>query len=297
MAQGNASGPVGIIGLGIMGSAISRNIVDAGWEVVGYDIDDARMQQLRDVGGTPAASAADVAHRSDVILTSLPSVAAFDGVVDEVASADVDGRIVAELSTLPLAAKERARQKLASAGVTLLDCPLSGTGAQALVRDLSVYASGDATAIERCRPVFDGFARVTFPVGEFGTGTKMKFVANLLVAVHNLATAEAFVLGMKAGLEPQAIFDVVRAGAGNSRVFELRGPMMVGGDYSESTMKLEIFRKDVAIISSFAAEIDCPTPLLAASMPFYSAALAQGRGKEDTAALCAVLEEMAGVTR
>jgi L-threonate 2-dehydrogenase len=224
-------------------------------------------------------------------------VTAFETVVGELVASGGRDLVVAELSTLPLATKDAARERLAVAGITLLDCPLSGTGAQALTRDLSVYASGDAEAIERCRPIFDGFANFTFTIGEFGAGTRMKFVANLLVAVHNLATAEAFVLGMKAGLDPQAILDVISKGAGNSRVFELRGPMMVAGTYDESTMKFEVFRKDVAVISEFAAAIDCPTPLLSASLPLYAAALAQGRDKQDTAALCAVLEQMAGLQR
>jgi L-threonate 2-dehydrogenase len=293
-----AHGNVGMVGLGIMGSAISANLIAAGWDVTGYDIDAARMEQLQANGGTPAESVAAVAQvESGVVLTSLPSVKAFEAVIAELAATGRDGLVVAELSTMPLEVKEAARERLAAAAGTLLDCPLSGTGAQAVTRDLSVYASGDAAAIDRCRPVFDGFANFTFPVGEFGAGTRMKFVANLLVAVHNLATAEAFVLGMKAGLDPQAILDVVSKGAGNSRVFELRGPMMVANSYDDSTMKFEVFRKDVAVISEFAAQIDCPTPLLAASLPFYAAALAQGRDTQDTAALCAVLEDMAGLQR
>lgn len=293
MAQGN----VGIIGLGIMGSAISANLVEAGWTVTGYDIDPARVEQLRVAGGQTTTSSAGVAQANDVVLTSLPSVKAFEAVVEELAGSGRDGLVVAELSTLPLEVKQRAHDRLKAAGMTLLDCPLSGTGAQAVNRDLSVYASGDTDAIGRCRPVFDGFANLTFVIGDFGAGSRMKFVANLLVAVHNLATAEAFVLGMKAGLDPQAILDVVSRGAGNSRIFELRGPMMVTGQYDDSSMKFEVFRKDLAIISEFATAIDCPTPLLAASQPLYAAALAQGRDKQDTAALCAVLGEMAGLQR
>ena len=293
MAHGN----VGMVGLGIMGSAISGNLLTAGFDVLGYDIDATRVDEFRQRGGRPADSVAEVAAGADVVLTSLPSISAFEAVAGELAEAGGPGLVVAELSTLPLAVKQAAAARLDSAGVVLLDCPLSGTGAQAVTKDLSVYASGDTEAIERCRPIFDGFANFTFTIGEFGTGTRMKFVANLLVAVHNLATAEAFVLGMKAGLDPQTILDVVSKGAGNSRVFELRGPMMVAGDYDDSTMKFEVFRKDVAVISEFAAAIDCPTPLLSASLPLYAAALAQGRDKQDTAALCAVLEQMAGLQR
>jgi 3-hydroxyisobutyrate dehydrogenase-like beta-hydroxyacid dehydrogenase len=125
----------------------------------------------------------------------------------------------------------------------------------------------------------------------------MKFVANLLVSIHNVATAEAFTLGMKAGLDPQQILEVVGAGAGVSRVFQLRGPMMVAGKYDDASMKIDVWQKDVKVIGEFAAKLGCPTPLFAAAQPIYAAAMAQGHALEDTAAVCAVLEEMARVKR
>jgi putative dehydrogenase len=206
------------------------------------------------------------------------------------------GVLVIETSTLPLDAKEAARQVLARAGATLLDCPLSGTGAQARVKDLAVYASGPRAAVRRAGPVFEGFARAHYYVGPFGAGSKMKFVANLLVAIHNVSAAEAFVLAMKAGLDPELVYRVVGDGAGGSRMFQVRGPMMVRGDYRDATMKVEVWQKDMAIIGDFARALGCPTPLFLASAPFYTAALAAGRGEEDTAAVCAVLQGMAGLT-
>ena len=134
-------------------------------------------------------------------------------------------RTVIETSTLSLADKAAFNIILTDAGHIALDCPLSGTGAQAKTKDLVVFASGDAAAIERLDPIFLGFARKVQSLGPFGNGSKMKFVANLLVAIHNVASAEALVLGMKAGLDPKQIVDVVSSGAGTSRVFELRAPM------------------------------------------------------------------------
>src|SRR5207249_10107755 len=136
--------------------------------------------------------------------------------------------------------------------ITLLDCPLSGTGAQARVKDLAVYASGQRSAYRRCIPVFEGFARTHFFLGRFGAGSKMKFLANLLVAIHNVSAAEALVLGMKAGLDPALMLKVIADGAGSSRMLQVRGPMMVKGDYSEATMKNEVWQKDMTIIGDFA---------------------------------------------
>jgi len=205
--------------------------------------------------------------------------------------------VVVETSTLPIEVKTAARDVLAKRGVTLLDCPLSGTGAQARAKDLLIYVSGERAAYTKIAPVLPGFTSAAYYVGPFGDGSRMKFVANLLVAIHNVAAAEAMVLGMKAGLDPAMILKVVAGGAGGSRMFQVRGPMMVKGDYSEATMKNEVWQKDMTIIGDFARELDCPTPLFAASAPIYNAAMAMGLGKEDTGAVCKVLEEMAGRPR
>jgi 3-hydroxyisobutyrate dehydrogenase-like beta-hydroxyacid dehydrogenase len=174
---------------------------------------------------------------------------------------------------------------------------VSGTGSQARTKDIIIYASGDPEAIRRVRPLFADISRATHDLGAFGNGSRMKYVANLLVAINNVASAEAMVLGMKAGLDPQVVHDMVTAGAGNSRVFELRAPMMVKGRYDDATMKLAIWQKDMAVIGDFAKKLGCPVPLFAATRPVYAAAIASGHGMHDTAAVCAVLEKKAHVKR
>src|SRR5579872_5075314 len=213
---------VGVVGIGIMGSSIARNLLAAGQEVIGFDIAADRRDELRAMGGEVATSAADIAASVDIILTSLPSIAALDETVAAIFAHPRPDLVVAELSTLPIDAKLRCRDTLLAAGIAMLDCPLSGTGAQAVTRDLVVYASGDRAAYDRCVEIFPGFARLNYYLGEFGNGSKMKFVANLLVAIHNVASAEAMVLGIKAGLDPADIVKVIGSGAGTSRVFELR---------------------------------------------------------------------------
>jgi 3-hydroxyisobutyrate dehydrogenase-like beta-hydroxyacid dehydrogenase len=288
---------VGMIGLGIMGSAMSHNLMHAGVRVIGYDVAPGACAAHKRAGGVPAKSPRAVARRADIVITSLPSARALAEVAAELAKSAKRGAVVVETSTLPIEAKTAARDALARRGVTLLDCPLSGTGAQARAKDLLIYVSGERTAYKKIAPVLPGFTSANFYVGPFGSGSKMKFVANLLVAIHNVAAAEAMVLGMKAGLDPAMILKVVAGGAGGSRMFQVRGPMMVKGDYSEATMKNEVWQKDMTIIGDFARSLDCPTPLFAASAPIYNAAMAMGLGKEDTGAVCAVLEEMAGRPR
>jgi L-threonate 2-dehydrogenase len=288
---------VGMIGLGIMGSAMSANLVKAGFSLFGYDMVAARRAAFKRAGGRPAGSAQEVGEGATVIVTSLPSAEALAEVSEQLAAAGHAGQIVIETSTLPIEVKQAARKRLAARGITLLDCPLSGTGAQARTKDLVVLASGERGAYRKCIPVFEGFARAHYLIGPFGDGSKMKFIANLLVAIHNVAAAEAMVLGMKSGLDPALVLKVISNGAGTSRMLEVRGPMMVKGDYSEATMKVAVWQKDMKIIGEYARSIDCPTPLFLASAPFYTAAMAMGCGDEDTGSVCAVLEEMARTGR
>jgi len=231
------------------------------------------------------------------IITSLPKPAALDATVAAIVNARVPPRVIIEASTFTIDDKLKAERALRKAGHVMLDCPVSGTGAQAKVKDLVVYASGDRQAIRRLRPLFAGFARAVHDLGAFGNGSRMKYVANLLVAINNVASAEAMVLGLKAGLDAQTVFDMVRSGAANSRVFELRAPMMVKDRYDGASMKMSVWQKDMAVIGEFARSLGCPTPMFDATEPVYRKAMRSGHGEHDTAAVCAVLETMAGVKR
>jgi 3-hydroxyisobutyrate dehydrogenase-like beta-hydroxyacid dehydrogenase len=290
-------GTVGVIGLGIMGGAFARNLLADGWRVVGHDVDPGQRRALARAGVEIAADAKHLAGEVRTIITSLPSTVALAQTVEAVVDAAARPLVIVEAGTFALADKLEAARALAAAGHVMLDCPISGTGAQAKSKDIVVYASGDRKAIKRLRPLFAGFARATHDLGALGNGSRMKYVANLLVAINNVAAAEAMVLGMKAGLKPQMIYDMVTSGVGNSRIFELRGPMMVRNRYDDATMKVSIWQKDMQVIGEFADALACPTPLFSATRPIYAAALASGHAADDTAAVCAVLEAKAGVKR
>lgn len=292
-----SKGTVGVIGLGIMGGAFAKNLAAAGWRVIGYDISAARRREAERAGVEIATGAADVAAQAPTVLTSLPKPQALMDVAREIAAARLKRKVVAEMSTFAISDKEKAERVLAKAGHVMLDCPVSGTGSQARNRDLVFYASGDTAVIKRLRPLFESFGRKVYDVGPFGNGSKMKYVANLLVAINNVASAEAMVLGMKAGLPPQLIFDLITPGAGNSRVFELRAPMMVKGKYNDVTMKIDVWDKDMQVIGDYARKIKVPTPMFDASKPIYLKAMMGGFGSQDTAAVCAVLEKMAKFKR
>lgn len=289
---------VGLVGLGIMGSAYAANLIDAGFATCAYDVDASALERYRARGGHAAASPKDVAANAGVIMVALASTKALDRALfgaDGLAAGLQRGAIVLEAGTFALDVKERVRARLESAGASVLDTPVSGTGSQAQTKDLVFFASGEEAAFEQARPVLEALARDVRYVGAFGNGSKLKYVANLLVTIHNLSTAEALVFAAKAGLDPAMVLDVLGESAAASRMLQVRGPMMVAHRYEPATMKLEVYQKDLEIIESYAEQVGCPTPLFSASIPYYARALAEGRGKEDTAAIVTVLREAAGL--
>jgi 3-hydroxyisobutyrate dehydrogenase-like beta-hydroxyacid dehydrogenase len=289
---------VGVIGLGIMGGAFAGHLAAAGVPTLGFDVLEDKLEELAAQGGQSRSSARAVAAEADTVITSLPSVKALEAALfgkDGLIAGAHPGLVVAETSTLPLDIKEKARASLADAGIGMLDAPVSGTGPQARAKDILVLASGERADFERVRGALAHFARSVRYVGEFGAGSKVKYVANLLVAVHTLAAAEAMVLGEKAGLDRALLLDVLTDGAGTSRMLEVRGPSMVVDSYAAPMIKVDTFQKDLDIIAAFARHMGCPVPLFDASLPIFTSAGAQGMGGYDTAAVVAVLRRMAGL--
>ena len=288
---------VGVVGLGIMGGAFAENLVKAGWDVLGFDVDGGRCRAMARRGVKIAPDVTALARGVPVIITSLPKPAALDVTVKSIVDARVSQRVIVEASTFTLEDKGKAERALRKAGHVMLDCPVSGTGTQAKTKDLAIYASGDRKSIRKLRPLFAAFSRTMHDLGPFGNGSRMKYVANLLVAINNVASAEAIVLGLKAGLDAETVRAMVSTGAGNSRVFELRAPLMVKNRYDHPSMKVSVWQKDMAVIGAFARELGCPTPLFDATVPIYKSAQRTGHAEHDTASVCAVLEKMAGVRR
>jgi putative dehydrogenase len=287
---------VGFVGLGIMGSAMSGHLLQDSWRVVGCDPDPRRAAQYESRGGVLVGSPGEVAEQVDVLVTSLPSAGALAAVLEAFSGAARPGLVIVETSTLGLDTKLAARDAAATAGAILLDCPMSGTGQQARDRDLVAYLSGDdESAKAAALPVLQGFTRAQYDLGGFGNGTRMKLVANLLVAVHNAAAAEALLLAQRAGLDLDQVLAAVGDGAGGSRMLSVRGPLMAAGRYNEPTATVAVMQKDNALIAAFAAGVASPTPLFATTNVLYQAALAQGRLEQDTACVFGVLQHLAGL--
>ena len=166
---------------------------------------------------------------------------------------------------------------------------------QAIHKDITVLASGDRADYDRAESILKCFARAVHYVGAFGAGSKMKYVANLLVTIHTLAAAEAIALAEKAGLDSKLMVELLAKSGGGSKMMEVRAPSMAAGTYKTPQMKVDVFQKDLDAIGNFAREIGCAVPLFSASVPYFTSAMAQGMGGYDIGAVVVILREMAGL--
>ena len=289
---------IGVIGLGIMGGMMAETLLASGYRVAGYDLAPAARARLKRAGGKPLMSTAAVAAQCDFLITSLATSAALASVMAEVAAIAATGArpVVIETSTLPLDDKLGAQTMLKRAGITLLDCPISGTAARMKERAWTIFLSGPAKACNSALPILRVFTDNLPNVGVFGNGTRMKYAANHLVAIYNVAYGEVVTLGRKMGLDVRQMLALFGPspvlGTG---VMRLRMPFMLDRRYSPPTMKVEVWQKDMQVIGDMAKSLGCPLPLFNACAPIYTAAMAQGLAQDDTASVAEVLGLMAGL--
>ncbi|MBL6958227.1 MAG: NAD(P)-dependent oxidoreductase [Rhodospirillales bacterium] len=292
---------VGVIGLGAMGRIVAEHLLKSQFRVSGYDTDPGKMAVLEELGLERRDSAAAVALDADVLITSLPSLQALTAVLEGpggILETDRPGQILIETCTLAVDDKQAAGETLEKSGRVMLDAPISGTPPMLAGMQASTFVGGDAAAYERCRPIFASYTANHAHVGQVGDSSKMKFLANYLVYVHTVAAAECMVLAQKGGLDPELVHRVLSSSAGASRMFEVRGRMMADNDYSYPDGSIfDVYRKDAAIITEFAAQVNAPVGLFAAARQTFNAAVALGFGDKELAAVCKAVETAAGIER
>jgi len=288
---------VGIIGLGIMGGRMAQALAAQGWRVVGYDPLARCRTALRKAGGLPLKDNAEVARQADILITSLPSADALHAVVQEIAAASPPrrGQVLVETSTLTLEDKQKATLALQGQDRQMLDAPISGTASGDPQATWVAYLSGPARACRQAQAVMRCFTLQAPRVGAFGDGTKLKYAANHLVAIYNVACAEMTVLCARMGLDPAMALQLL----GNSPylgtgLMRIRMPMMLKRSYQPATMKVHLWQKDMQVIGETARRLQCPTPMLDASASLYTSAMALGHAESDTASVVEVLRQMSG---
>ena len=292
---------VGMIGLGVLGSAIALNLTKDGSRVLGFDIDAAACERAASDGATIAGSIIEVAETAPVIITCLPTAANLQAALSAdggLTAAPAKGQIIIEMSTLSVADKEAARDVCAAAGYErLLDCPVSGNRSMALQKGLTAFASGARADFEHVEHILLQFCRKAHFVGAFGAGTKTKLAGNILNLVHNAVAAEVMVLAMKSGLDPAVFHEVISGSGSSSAMFENRGALMVADHYESGGQNFSTPVKDAPTITAHAAAYECPTPIYQVALQQYRAALAQGLGHLDPASVCRAAERAANFER
>ncbi|MBI2741558.1 MAG: NAD(P)-dependent oxidoreductase [Rhodospirillales bacterium] len=291
------AGKVGFIGLGAMGGPMALNLAKAGHKLVVHDIDQGKTAAVRAKGAELAGNAEAVAAAVDrTILIVETTDQAQEVIAGErgIIKGAKPGHIVVCMSTIdPFAARALAEQ-LKAKGIAMVDAPVSGGTGRAQSGELSVIVGGDKEIVTRCEDLFKAMGNRTFHVGPLGSGLAMKLVNNMLVQVNTVAVAEALVLGVKAGLDPQAIYDVVKVSTGASAAWELRVPRILKGDY-EPGGTIDISYKDQELETAFAKRLGVPVLLANVSQQVYQMARAQGLNKQDGSAVVKIFEQMAGV--
>ncbi|MCY3980398.1 MAG: NAD(P)-dependent oxidoreductase [Alphaproteobacteria bacterium] len=278
-------GRVGIVGLGIMGSSYAKNLRAAGVEVSGADPVAEARTRLEDMGGTAHQTIGDWLGDCDLVIISLSAPGILREVAAQLANILSPGRVVLETGTFALADKEAAHDTLAGKGIHLLDCPVSGTGAQAAVGDLVMMASGEADAIAHARPYMKTFTKKVVEAGAFGMGSRLKYVANHAVALHNAAAAETLAYVDALGIDRDLAFDMLTNGAGQSKMSDLRMPLMTSGDYDPPTASLKMFEKDLSVIGNDLRRLKLDVPLFDVVDALYKKASAALPETYDTAAV------------
>lgn len=290
-------GAVGFIGLGNMGRPMALNLVTHGFSLVVHDVDPTRVEPLRERGARVAGSAEQVAAQADRTICMVETTAqAADVIAGEhgIIRSAAPGHVVVCMSTIDPFVARRLAGELAARGVAMLDAPVSGGTVRAASGELSIIAGGAAETFEACRDMFQAMGTKLFHVGALGQGLAMKLVNNLLVQVNRVTMAEALVMGVKAGLDPRTIYDVVRVSTGTSFAFETGVPKILARDFSPGG-RVDISYKDQELETAFAKQLGVPLLLASVSQQVYQMARAAGLGQEDGLAVIKVFEQLAGV--
>jgi 3-hydroxyisobutyrate dehydrogenase-like beta-hydroxyacid dehydrogenase len=287
----SAMATVGLVGVGLLGSAVAGRLLKAGHRVVGFDTAPERVRALTAMGGEAAGSARAAALESDAVCTLLPSLPIVEAAIlgpDGVAAAGRAGQVVMQMSTISPGLTERLAAESRARGLHFLDCPISGTSGSVAHGDGVVFVGGDRGVFEKWRPLLESAFARTVHVGEAGQAMVLKLAANLLVALNSAAAAEALHLVRRAGLDPGRALEALAGSAGASRMLEIRGPLMVRGEYP-AQMKLDLFMKDLHLIQDAARAAGAAAPLTDTAERLYAAADAAGHGEEDLAVVLTTL--------
>jgi len=289
---------IGIIGVGLLGSSVASRLLKRDFEVKGYDTRPEQIKALCAQGLIAARSIAEVAADTDAVFTILPSLESVEttmigtGGLIEIA---LPNCTLIQMSTISPELTRRLGAAAAVKGLGFLDAPVSGPSTMVGRGDCAIFLAGDRARADACRPIFDAIAKKTVYVGDMGMASLAKLATNLLVGLNTAALAEAFVLAAKGGLAPAALLEILKDSAADSKMLEIRGPLMASHRF-DPQMKIALFLKDFKLMLEEGLRLGVPLPLTSITQQLATAAAAAGRGEEDLAAIITTLERLAGLS-
>jgi 3-hydroxyisobutyrate dehydrogenase-like beta-hydroxyacid dehydrogenase len=290
-SQMTAAGPVGLIGLGLMGMALAERLQAGGVDLWGHDIDPGRRGLFAASGGKLASTATAIASACGRILLSLPDSDAVEAVLADMAPSLVTGRIIIDTSTGDPERAVAMGRRLADCGVYYLDATISGSSQQVREGQAVVLAGGPVAAFEQCKDLFQLFARRWFHLGPCGSGSQMKLVSNLVLGLNRAALAEGLWLGEALGLDAQIVLTVLRESMAYSRTMDAKGEKMIRGDF-EPQARLSQHHKDVRLMLRAAAGAGTDLPLTRAHARLLELAESAGYGAQDNSAIIRAFEHL-----
>ena len=288
---------VGFIGVGNMGNPMALNVLKAGFPMTVFDMRAAAMKNLVDAGARAAASPREVVERAEITLTSLPASPDVESVFLD-AGGLVDsakpGSILIDLSSVLPSTPRKIEPRAKARGVHFLEAPVSGGVSGAQAATLAIMVGGDADVLPRAQPVLRAIGPNIFHVGPVGAGNTVKAINNMMACVNSLAMMEGLALGVKAGLDPMTVYEVVKASSGGSKALE-RIPRAIVPRNFEPGFMVKLMNKDLETFNTIAKELHVPVSFSNVAQRYQQAAMAAGLAEKDTTAAMTIIEGLAAV--
>ncbi len=288
---------VGFIGLGRMGMPMSQRLLKAGFDLTVHNRSRGKVEEMVRLGAQQASSPAEVTSVSDIVLTCLPDVPTVESVFlgdGGLIPSSRPGQILVDHSTVAPSTSLKIAKVAKAKGAAFLDAPISGGVERASDGTLTIMVGGDQIVFENARPVFEAFGTTIRYVGATGSGSVVKLINQLLVGIHSQAAAEAMLIGVKAGADPQTIMEILDTSWGTSFMLSRNGPVMIERDFENARAPLRLIAKDMGLIHEYAKEIGVPVPAGDRTLEVVLEAINKGMGELDVSCLVLPLEERAG---
>ena len=280
---------IGSIGLGNIGEPMAINLIQSGYRVIGFDV--IEKSKFVSAGGLQAKTIEELSKQTDLIVQSLPTVQALETTVDKLIEFGRSGQIIIELSSYPLKNKKLQASRLAEHGITMLDCEISGLPFMVKDRSATIFQSGDQATIESTQVVFEAMTNKRINLGKFGAATKMKLLANMMVAIHNSVAGEVLNLAQKADIDLDEAIEALSKSAAGSVTFSNKAPIMITREFESGAGPFRHMFNYLRRVSGLAKDVGASTPLLDTIHQYYEKAEAEGRADQDIAAIIEMLEE------